>query len=517
MEASAYIALVKVQANGNLTTLDSTLKGLAAPFCFKLNLPTTQFSQLMPSDETVPFPIASGTAVFSAQAYDIQLYEEDSGGNITRWFNGFNAGDQVRAALVIFAGVKNSNGVFVDLVPGWYNPTSPQAPNNLNTAILNSQQFGFYERLFFESDVMTINQNMSPAFSLQWSSLEVPDARFNHKAANWIRGSKTSPDSSIGTTLAAQVFGQNGRDSDIYMSVSGLEKLYSPGEFGFLLRPIKDPNSPPQSVTLATQTQPSNAQDYPYMFRTVRLYDHGDHTAVDKKSDDVYKYFYAANSDDSLIGSRVNPLSNLTNVLEAAVQNTPFDYYWAAQTDQSNHQFNKTWDTQWGGSADSDPADCFIKKWADCLIKASVNVNQTLNNHISDYYGDWNYFHWYNASAPNTIFNSTTLNSDLSEIDRKMLYSFSLDSFCDRQQLFLYILRAEAIPPGFGASSASSGGKSLAGGRAVALVWRDPYPKKKGVTFSSSPESPWTRYGASGSRSGELHDFRVLFFKELRD
>jgi hypothetical protein len=76
---------------------------------------------------------------------------------------------------------------------------------------------------------------------------------------------------------------------------------------------------------------------------------------------------------------------------------------------------------------------------------------------------------------PTKIFENGLPNGlELHEIDRKMLYSFSLDSFSDRQQLFLYFIRAEVTMPAFGGGS---GMQSLAGGRAVALVWRDPYPR----------------------------------------
>jgi len=115
-----------------------------------------------------------------------------------------------------------------------------------------------------------------------------------------------------------------------------------------------------------------------------------------------------------------------------------------------------------------------------------------------------------------------------------MLYSFSLDSFSDRQQLFLYFIRAEVTMPAFGGES---GMQSLAGGRAVALVWRDPYPRgfvkdndndnnndqmdKDGDWYPDSRntdyESPWKQYPGrgTGSRHAGHHDTRVLFFKQL--
>ena len=131
-----------------------------------------------------------------------------------------------------------------------------------------------------------------------------------------------------------------------------------------------------------------------------------------------------------------------------------------------------------------------------------------------------------------------------------MLYSYTLDSFSDRQQLFLYILRAEATVPSFGGSG-DSGVKSLAGGRAVALVWRDPYPQgrvdhqneynkaiddwlgKGGIEWYASGNnyvSPWYQYNINryddkkdedstddtfGQRLDGYHQHRILFFKQL--
>jgi len=95
----------------------------------------------------------------------------------------------------------------------------------------------------------------------------------------------------------------------------------------------------------------------------------------------------------------------------------------------------------------------------------------------------------------------------------------------------------------FGSSGAQ---RSLAGGRAVALVWRDPYPrgydKKKDIDGVSNPWliktgpqrwypensqylSPWVQYyvttgpndprDKNGYRWNGYHDMRILFFKQL--
>ena len=61
----------------------------------------------------------------------------------------------------------------------------------------------------------------------------------------------------------------------------------------------------------------------------------------------------------------------------------------------------------------------------------------------------------------------------LHQVDRKFLYSFWRECFENRQQLFLLFVRAEPM-----STSGGSVGKAMPssqlGGRAVALVWRDP-------------------------------------------
>ena len=84
---------------------------------------------------------------------------------------------------------------------------------------------------------------------------------------------------------------------------------------------------------------------------------------------------------------------------------------------------------------------------------------------------------------------------DLWDIDRKFLYGYWRDCFESKQQLFLVFVRAE--PTMLGGGSQNSIPPQL-GGRAVALVWRDPTANTVGGTFSGYP-----------------HRTRVLFYRPL--
>ena len=75
----------------------------------------------------------------------------------------------------------------------------------------------------------------------------------------------------------------------------------------------------------------------------------------------------------------------------------------------------------------------------------------------------------------NNRFIGTDFGNDcpLHQVDRKFLYSFWHECFDNRQQLFLVFVRAEPMSASSGSMGKSMPSSQL-GGRAVALVWRDP-------------------------------------------
>jgi hypothetical protein len=471
---------------------------------------------------------------------------------------------------------------------------------NLPVSSLETNWRTMASKLYFKTQPVTLTGAIS-AMELEcvWNSLEIPDPRFNYKAANWvIRDLGAMPpyvelDMPRQNPSATALLGNNGRDADIFMSVSDAGYMQSPGELGFIIRPFQNSNAfggivdlgtrtLANMLTIATDSVIDTDSDIDHMFRTIRLYDHGG-TGPDQKQDDVYRWLYYApgGADSALPGPRVNPLSDLGQQSsgtttyaapqEAAIWDTPADYWFAATNNplrlgnagdqQTLKEASLTRRVFFPGNK-SNPSTAaqawqdFSKAWR--LKMANVaNVTNDVNRYwgksISEYYGDQTYFDWYTDytdTARMKIFGQTlSLQQPLCEVDRKMLYSFSLDSMSDRQQLFLYFIRAEATQADFG-----GGQVSLAGGRAVALVWRDPYlrgyvrpnPSVSNNDISNSAitgwegyatedstlyngetskvnekyKTPWARYSGHDSNGTDarypgLHDTRVLFFKQM--
>lgn len=489
------------------------------------------------------------------------------------------AGQDLLVSLVVFARVKQGS-TYVDSAPQFV--AWPHMIGN------DDQEFAMMSpnKLYFQSDPRPFDPatvSVGPngiELPYAWTSLEVPDPRFNYRAANWIQNTKDGagiPNNGINPSTLA-LLGKEGRDGDVFMTVSNAGELLSPGELGFILRPFKYNAGSGTGVNFRNRTAVDPAvDDSDAYFRTIRLYDHSKTDPVDDMirltADPVFRYITAQNADGTVQGARVNPLSDIPLVLSAAIEQTPADYWFASKDFSANksllqaNNFNKFLSTSdWRK---------FTNAWVSCLLNipnviqrptppnqpqrpAGSEMRTSWQYGLPDYYSRFDVFGWYSEGDSQTIFNPfgvkpkdvpgapATLGTPLHEIDRKMLYSFSLEAFSDRQQLFLYILRAEVTVPSFG-SSQESGTRSLAGGRAVALVWRDPYPegydkesdswlyKNNSHWFSLLKRvSPWyqvnnkkyntdleeNNVGGDPSITRRLdgyHQHRILYFKQLKN
>jgi len=486
--------------------------------------------------------------------FEQQIGEIPAGGGTPNMNTGFVNG--LSTSIIIFAKVLR-NGVVVDSVPQIFPyPTfSAQNPYPL------TEQFEMTPKIYFQSELAnSVNYaNQENPLGWAWDSLEVPDPRFNHRASNWMKipsAFRNSPDQ-LSSWLTG-LLGDDGRDSDLFMSVAGTGRLHSPGELGFIIRPYNYHRDRGSQVNYHTRTGWDTAEDdSDAFFRTVRLYNHGggsDPNPLTEKYDPIYEYFYATDDFGNFLNSRarVNPLSQHDTILMAAINRVPHDY-WFAVTNVTTTAFQAN---------HIELSDNVIDRWVDSVI--DLVRNEGIGREYAPYKSirtEYPKLRWYYpppslGQLPNRIFDAS---ATLSEVERKMLYAFSQDSFSDRQQLFLYILQAESTAPVTGGEALS-----LAGGKAVALVWRDPYPT--GTTVQTGPfvnnntttgqmnrngqipnvnlnqlyeyanqfasqsfyserlmPSPWWRVKnptlspptTPPPRSGGHHEHRILFFKQL--
>jgi hypothetical protein len=90
----------------------------------------------------------------------------------------------------------------------------------------------------------------------------------------------------------------------------------------------------------------------------------------------------------------------------------------------------------------------------------------------------------------------------LYDIDRKFLYSFWRSCFANNQQLFLVFVRAESSALG---SSGEGQTPGQLGGRAVALVWREP----------SAPANQQEHTQRAWMVNRKPHKTRILFYHQF--
>ena len=101
----------------------------------------------------------------------------------------------------------------------------------------------------------------------------------------------------------------------------------------------------------------------------------------------------------------------------------------------------------------------------------------------------------------------------LYSVDRKFLYSYWRDCFANKQQLFLIFVRAESTALG----GPGEGTPSQQGGRAVALVWREPVAynvDNHSDTSSDNQLNPNMAQDDSVHRR-RPHRMRVLFYHQF--
>ena len=188
-------------------------------------------------------------------------------------------------------------------------------------------------------------------------------------------------------------------------------------------------------------------------------------------------------------GLRVNPYTDITNIMLAAFANMPADWWSAGTNNVASTE--KNYMRPGSESFKNDYLfDWSCRKWQPVYNMAAYWMRAFRGEQLS---GDrsrerlfgadgWkevfddseNIFDWTTGEyvyAPNGVdmgvLEGEVRNEISTSVDRKFLYGYLKGCFANTAQLFLVFVRAE---------SAAGGGGAGSGARAVALVWRDPNP-----------------------------------------
>ena len=480
--------------------------------------------------------------------------------------------------------IENPDGDVVDLVPA-----IAQDDNLYNSINGNFVQSEGYDGLvngvplfrFKAAQSAAFNASADPPLAIppgNWSpgSYCAVDPRYNWAPEDWlprttaVTGDEwvkwvTGEASANGTD---QLLAVNGRDTDVFMFVSNQGFLQSMGKFAFLPR-ITGFENPSLLGAPSTQTDVlkqgngrltgaeldassakwSDIAHADCVWRTYGIYGHDLSDSNFQNMMDFRNYYNygggmistKAVRDFGDRGVRVNPYSDNEGILMSAFAYTPYDWWAAAGTNTSYHssldassnpkdgkaqrgsRFEEL-DMEYtfsGSSSQSQLADSNLKSIAT-KITSALRSSAT---------GDWRAYdtlNWYgNDIDPGDensfeTFLGVVVNTPLHSVDRKFLYSYWRGCLANRQQLFLVFVRAES-----GALGSGGEGKvpPQQGGRAVALVWRDPetpiYPGKNVIDGNEAREIDQKEYAKydsgvdSGPRFRKPHRTRILFYHQF--
>ncbi len=254
-------------------------------------------------------------------------------------------------------------------------------------------------------------------------------------------------------------------------------------------------------------------------------------------------------------GIRVNPYTDMIDVMLGAFANMPYDWWSAGTNNVSRSEKNymnalaPAWEDSylfdWSctyrdvysmaywwmqafgrrelGDEQRQKSLYMADGWLDAFDNAVNWRNGTLNRTFNENFQKGNTL----DTAALGGFNDTvsSILGEMTFAERKFLYGYLRGCFANTHQLFLVFVRAES----------PSGGAEGSGGRAVALVWRDPSaPMENGKFRKSDGGTEDPQYGkdnaqkylnVSGNRPEEMwrlnsrnyppHRTRVLFYHQL--
>lgn len=363
------------------------------------------------------------------------------------------------------------------------------------------------------------------------------DPRFNWAPESWYASDQSGVtfDKWLDATRGAVGMGTDaardeGRDEDIFLFTSNQGVLQSLGEFAFLPRLCENGTEliSASSFDGAERTAANQVANFACMWRSY---------PVDRN---WYAQWAALRIGRSTAREcLVNPYTDNRAVMMAALANTPVDYWAAGRGMAADCALRKDgakmindtdpWITTAAdalkyafGSKSDDPGDKLqcqnLVSIADQIMTEmrtgtlgliESNMGNNNWNPATAWEDIWDNLAWDILQNGNSVtrFLGVDLGNNvaLHSVDRKFLYSYWRDCFANNQQLFLIFVRAESNALG----GPGEGTPAQQGGRAVALVWRNPSAtRQEGRTYDAKPT-----YNNLGER--EPHQTRVLFYHQF--
>ncbi len=452
--------------------------------------------------------------------------------------NGIDNDGDVRAKI-IFGG--DASGVDSDLVPMLVFESS----GNNNDGVKLSD--------------WVMNETEFISGKCVFPSFYTVDARFNHAPENWV--ARNTDTFTMDDWLANGPMLGGAYDSDSYKTVSNQGYLQSLAELSFL----------PRVTSSDANIEEIMKKNYDGVLRNAR--ESVANSAFVCRSYGMDEIYIGVADNETPPENAINPYTDNDTIFKSAIMYSPYDY-WAAGTNynkgvtcvdaafkQENnfssnikYTFSKEGNDhlQLGynninsnltcvstlmreyirnqytehGKIWEESYDEFCHAMMNVPKKPRVAFDETQAVTINNYESRGDRFNHDNLQSllagnqavqqdsekQNAIQRAQELGDQLTEVDRKFLYSYWRNCFAVDQQLFLIFVRAESNALG----GTGEGTPAQQGGRAVALVWRDPYPVE-----GSSDDQILRQVEDGGNPAVDYkvdrqpHRMRILFYHQF--
>lgn len=428
--------------------------------------------------------------------------------------------------IAVWVKIIDGDGKVVDIVPAKMNDDKEWGIGSTDLQGAADDAFGantpilaFHSSATLKYSLDAVNTLKGEAATFEWESMFAADPRYNWAPECWFASSGENSgmlNKNSWIDAAGGILGDDGRDADIFMFCSDQEYLQSIGELQF----ISDVGWRSKSAfaeyegQITKRAMPKNWQDCAcrnYFWRSYTW-------------EDLYDEFSGNGQYEIITGEndfRVNPFSDDTRIISAAIANTPYDYYIASSNEDQQVNFLAKADVDEAQKYAFNNFGSTAKMENDVVADIAESIRSKMrefaNNGKSNWQEAYNSLNWFGGGKNDDQmrFLEVDLDDPLYSVDRKFLYSYWRECFQNRQQLFLVFIRAE--PLSVGGSSGDAVGNAQLGARGVALVWRDPQPPqqtggKKRTRDALTDVASWR---ADGNQSIAPHRTRILFYHQF--